>query len=192
MKNLKIFLLLFASLLMGACAQEEGALYENPGGKLQVSFASDKYLADLLPEDGNEIVIKLNRNKTTDATDVPCRFRTTSTLFTMADSTAHFSSGASETTLKISFPGAAQLTPGTTYTLRVNIKDTASVSIGGIIEQTIKALEERTRKSLSKWLESTWLKGELFLILDENNTTELCGINVTYTEKDGLLVNSAE
>lgn len=62
----------------------------------------------------------------------------------------------------------------------------------GIIGQTIKELEERTRKSLSKWLESTWLKGELFLILDENNTTELCGFNVTYTAKDGLLVKLTE
>lgn len=56
-----------------------------------------------------------------------------------------------------------------------------------MIDRVIKELEARTREHVSKWLESQWLSGELFLILDGNNSTNLCGYEITYTAEDGLV-----
>ncbi|NLY32000.1 MAG: CRISPR-associated helicase Cas3' [Firmicutes bacterium] len=60
--------------------------------------------------------------------------------------------------------------------------------LGGhwIIDQTIAELEQ-LNVGLLVWQESPWLKGELFLILDENSSAHLCGYKLTYDKNDGLL-----
>lgn len=40
---------------------------------------------------------------------------------------------------------------------------------------------------LGEWQGSPWLKGELFLILDDKCSADLCGYRLTYDQYDGLL-----
>jgi len=56
-----------------------------------------------------------------------------------------------------------------------------------IVDRTIKELETRTARYVAPWLESPWLKDELFLILDNNHSASLCGYKLTYTTEDGLV-----
>ncbi|HQE02721.1 MAG TPA: CRISPR-associated helicase Cas3' [Bacillota bacterium] len=55
-----------------------------------------------------------------------------------------------------------------------------------IIDQTIAELERITGERLQAWQKSPWLRGELFLILDENSTASLCGYKLTYDKDNGL------
>lgn len=54
------------------------------------------------------------------------------------------------------------------------------------IERTIGELE-KIDKSLTGFQQSHWLKGELFLLLDEKLSTDLCGFKVTYSQETGLV-----
>jgi CRISPR-associated endonuclease/helicase Cas3 len=54
------------------------------------------------------------------------------------------------------------------------------------IERTILELEQVNNQRLSCWQESRWLKGELFLILDELGTATLNGYRLHYDQNDGL------
>ena len=50
---------------------------------------------------------------------------------------------------------------------------------------TIKELERRN-DIFNEWQQSPWLHGELILLLDENNSTDLCGYHLHYDEQIGL------
>ncbi|MCL2625840.1 MAG: CRISPR-associated helicase Cas3' [Cystobacterineae bacterium] len=56
-----------------------------------------------------------------------------------------------------------------------------------IIDQVVKELETQTHERLGPWLKSPWLSGELFLIVDNNNSASLCGYKISYTQDDGLV-----
>lgn len=56
----------------------------------------------------------------------------------------------------------------------------------GIIKETISALEQENL-CLSAWQQSPWLKGQLFLILNEGLETTLVRHRLTYTQQLGLL-----
>ncbi len=56
-----------------------------------------------------------------------------------------------------------------------------------VIDKTIAELERLNGERLLAWQESPWLKGELFLILDENSSAHLCDYILTYDKNDGLL-----
>ena len=58
--------------------------------------------------------------------------------------------------------------------------------------KVIEELRDSTNKHVSNWQSSTWIAGELFLILDENNSTILCGRKVTYTSQDGLCIEKED
>ena len=53
---------------------------------------------------------------------------------------------------------------------------------------TIEELENITRKNAPFWQNSPWISGELFLILDNNNSSTLCGHKLIYTRSDGLRI----
>ena len=55
------------------------------------------------------------------------------------------------------------------------------------IEKTIKTLEKQTMQYLMAWQESPWLKGELFLILDEKLQAILNGYSMQYDENKGIM-----
>lgn len=55
------------------------------------------------------------------------------------------------------------------------------------IDDTINELEDYNRKYLSKWQTSTWLKGSLGIIFDENDEFELGGVKLKYSNKLGVL-----
>lgn len=55
-----------------------------------------------------------------------------------------------------------------------------------IIKSVINELEDRTR-ALAEWQQSHWLKGELFLLLDENFETSLAGYSLHYDKEYGLI-----
>ncbi len=55
------------------------------------------------------------------------------------------------------------------------------------IDQTILELEKFNRKYLSSWQESTWLRGMLGIIFDENNEFVLNGFRLEYCQKQGLI-----
>jgi hypothetical protein len=137
MKNIKISLwLLVMALFVASCEQEDGALYENPDGKVLVSLATGKYIAELAPDDGTQITVQINRNSTKGAFDAPFSFKSSSTLFTMSDTVAHFADGEAITHLVISYPGSAQMGIGTTYTLTLVAKADL-LSPGGVSTQTL-------------------------------------------------------
>ena len=54
-----------------------------------------------------------------------------------------------------------------------------------LLEQTINALEAVSR-TLPAWQESPWLKGEVFLLLDEDLAADLCGYHLYYRKETGL------
>ena len=54
------------------------------------------------------------------------------------------------------------------------------------INQTTDELKEITEKRLSYWQKSSWLKGELVLILNEDQEATLCGYRLKYSREDGL------
>jgi hypothetical protein len=64
----------------------------------------------------------------------------------------------------------------------------------GQIHRTIEALEMSARDNhLDAWMESPWLTGELFLILDKNNEAVLSERKLRYTIHAGLhLIKEAE
>jgi hypothetical protein len=132
--NLGFLLIIFFAV---SCAQEDGALYENQDNKVQVSLASGKYIAELAPEHGNQITVQINRNNTKGAFDAPFSFKSSSALFTMPDTVAHFADGESVTHLSISYPGSAQMGIGTIYSLTVNLANADMLSAGGISAQTL-------------------------------------------------------
>jgi len=55
-----------------------------------------------------------------------------------------------------------------------------------IINNVIDELKNMTIDKLSPWLDSPWLSGELFLILNHLKTVDLCGYNISYTIENGL------
>lgn len=54
-------------------------------------------------------------------------------------------------------------------------------------DKVIDALTAR-REALREWLQSPWLRGQLFLILDETGAAELCGVPLRYDRDYGLIV----
>jgi CRISPR-associated endonuclease/helicase Cas3 len=60
------------------------------------------------------------------------------------------------------------------------------------MNDTIKELEKIALYELREWQRSPWLKGELFLILDEHLSTELCGYHLQYDQRYGLLSKKME
>lgn len=60
------------------------------------------------------------------------------------------------------------------------------------IEQTIDELEEYRNKILPEWASSSWLKGALGIILNENNECLLNGYRLKYDEKLGLMYQKEE
>ena len=60
------------------------------------------------------------------------------------------------------------------------------------INDTIEELEKIALHELRAWQQSDWLKGELFLILDEQLSAELCGYHLQYDRRYGLLAKKME
>lgn len=60
------------------------------------------------------------------------------------------------------------------------------------LDKTIKELETISLTELRAWQQSSWLKGELFLVLDEQLGAELCGYRLQYDERYGMLVKKIE
>lgn len=56
------------------------------------------------------------------------------------------------------------------------------------IKETIDTLESITIKRLGIWQKSTWIKGELFLILDRDSGVEICGYLLKYNQWEGLSI----
>lgn len=54
------------------------------------------------------------------------------------------------------------------------------------IDKLIRELEENNIRDLSDWQESSWLKGSLGLIFDENNECSLQGIKLEYSREFGV------
>jgi len=54
------------------------------------------------------------------------------------------------------------------------------------LDKTIKELEKISLHELRAWQQSPWLKGELFIVLDEQLSTELCGYHLRYDKYCGM------
>lgn len=61
-----------------------------------------------------------------------------------------------------------------------------ALSHGGNIDETIEELEAFNQQHLFEWQNSSWLKGALGVIFDEDNQYRLNGYVLTYDEKYGL------
>ncbi len=60
------------------------------------------------------------------------------------------------------------------------------------LDETIKELEKISLHVFRAWQQSPWLKGELFLVLDEQLSTELCGYHLQYDQCYGMLSKKIE
>lgn len=60
------------------------------------------------------------------------------------------------------------------------------------LDVTIKELETIALNELREWQRSHWLKGELFLVLDEQLGTELCGYHLQYDQHYGMFSKKIE
>lgn len=60
------------------------------------------------------------------------------------------------------------------------------------MDDTIRELEMIALQELRAWQKSPWLKGELFLVLDEQLETELCGYRLQYDQHYGMLSKKIE
>jgi CRISPR-associated endonuclease/helicase Cas3 len=60
------------------------------------------------------------------------------------------------------------------------------------LDQTIAELEKISLQELRAWQQSSWLKGELFLVLNEQLSTELCGYHLQYDQCYGMLSKKIE
>ena len=56
------------------------------------------------------------------------------------------------------------------------------------MDQVIRELEQPGCTTLREWQQSAWLRGELFLLLDQAGSGTLCGYRLQYTKEDGLCV----
>ncbi|NLA85248.1 MAG: CRISPR-associated helicase Cas3', partial [Clostridiales bacterium] len=56
-----------------------------------------------------------------------------------------------------------------------------------MIDRTIEELEYLNSRMFYIWQESSWLKGELILLLDKNFAAELCGYRLIYDRSYGLI-----
>lgn len=60
------------------------------------------------------------------------------------------------------------------------------------LDDTIRELEKIALFELRGWQQSPWLKGELFLVLDEKLGTELCGYRLQYDQHYGMFSKKIE
>jgi CRISPR-associated endonuclease/helicase Cas3 len=67
-----------------------------------------------------------------------------------------------------------------------------ALSVAWMIDRTISELEKISIVQLRAWQESPWLKGDLFLVLDEQLSTELCGYRLVYERRYGLCSEKIE
>ena len=56
-------------------------------------------------------------------------------------------------------------------------------SISGVIEE----LENLFQKNFMEWKKSPWINGELILLLDEDFSATLGGVQLRYSKEDGLI-----
>jgi hypothetical protein len=64
-----------------------------------------------------------------------------------------------------------------------------SMSHPGVIDQVITALEaDYPQQFFEAWQQSEWLRGELFLILDEDMRAQVLGFDLGYDQRYGLYV----
>lgn len=60
-----------------------------------------------------------------------------------------------------------------------------------VIDAVIHELEEKTR-ILAEWQQSPWIRGEVFLLLDETGQTTLHSTSLRYSQADGLCIEKEE
>ena len=61
-------------------------------------------------------------------------------------------------------------------------------NISGVIEE----LENLFQKNFIEWKKSSWINGEVILLLDENFSATLGGVQLRYSKEDGLIEESIE
>lgn len=66
------------------------------------------------------------------------------------------------------------------------------LNIGTNSIKAINELEEKNKTMFPEWQQAGLLKGELILLLDENDQTELCGFHLTYDKEKGLIVTKGK
>ena len=76
--------------------------------------------------------------------------------------------------------------------LRQKIRLPTLFSYFYLADKIIDELERRGKAKVPVWLQSNWLKGELFLFLDNAGTTCLSGYTIHYTDELGLQVKKED
>lgn len=71
---------------------------------------------------------------------------------------------------------------------RINLPAFLSREYSGIADRTIRELEDIRDSVFGEWMESPWLKGKLFLVLDENLKTVLNGKSLHYSREMGMVM----
>ena len=74
------------------------------------------------------------------------------------------------------------------YIAQQRLRLAARFSMSWRVEQVIRELEQPGCTLLREWQQSPWLRGELFLLLDQDGRGMLCGCRLQYTKEDGLCV----
>jgi hypothetical protein len=70
---------------------------------------------------------------------------------------------------------------------RCSVRLPAVLCAPWMIDRTIHELEAICMEQFPEWQQSPWLKGDLFLVLDEAQSASLGGFHLTYDRELGLL-----
>ena len=65
-------------------------------------------------------------------------------------------------------------------------------NLGSNTAKVIEELETINRNIIPEWQQAGFLKGELVLLLDEKNQTDLCGFHLSYDREKGLIVTNGK
>ena len=163
MKKIFILTLIAGALLLSDACQREGVLYDFPKDAALLTFPNNKIGYQMLPEDGNKIVVELYRGNTKGDLSVPFEFKDkTDGVFVPAKTTFDFADGEAVATVDINYPSISDF-GGETYEMELAI-DEETVSPSGYDELKVTAQRKLTLVSLG---EGSWISGFYSLIAGE-------------------------
>ena len=144
----KLFALAVISLsFFSSCNTDaEKPMYD--ATKTEYAFASTLQSVEMLPEDGNKIIVPIYRNTTVGASSVNVEMSASvEGVFTLTNATATFEDGKASTDLVITYADINELAAGTTYKLTLSFAE-ENASPSKVNSITVSAQRKLTWKQI--------------------------------------------
>lgn len=148
MKKTLFYTFLAGLLLTVTSCQTEPVLYQFTDGFSDVSFAAATAKFSMTADDGNKIVVELQRGNTKGSADINVVIDDkTDGVFQPSASVFHFNDGEARSQITFTYPDI-NLFGGETYEIDITVEDPSQVSPSGISTCTVKASRKLTMKSI--------------------------------------------